>query len=171
MAAKDVLNAMVNAAPGQVDGLDNNLTNINAQISALQEQADAISTGILDVDATGLMVYLETIKLPEFQLIDPLASVYMGPNYNLINLTDWAILDSTANPLYEYLGVGWDDSTAIIQYITDWNFGYDYLTRELTSGATYGLLPQIATLGSAISILTNNRDKIEDSIDVFGRYI
>ena len=167
MAAKDVLNAMVNEAPGQVATLDSNIGTINDQVDSLQEKADAIREGVMDIDTTSLTLYLLNVKLPT---IPGGSTLDIGPDYDVINITDWRILDSTAVPIYEYLGVGWDGDTSITEWITDWAFAYDYLTRALTSGATYGLYPQIAVLNDALNILTNNRDKIDDSIDVLSRY-
>ncbi len=167
MSAQDILNAMLNAAPDQVINLESNIQSIDEQIAELQLQATAIEEGILDVDATALIVYLESVKLPTFP---PGSTVVIGSNYNVINLTDWSI-DGTSAPRYEYLGVGWDSDAVITQLITDWAFGYDYLTRALISGATYGIYPQIAALGSAKSLLETNQAKIEASIDVLGRYV
>jgi len=168
MSAQDILNAMLNAAPDQVVNLESNIQSIDEQIAELQLQATAIEEGILDVDATALIVYLETVKLPTFP---PGSTVVIGSNYNVINLTDWSIDSTSSDPLYEYEGVGWDSDAYIIQLISDWNFGYDYLTRALVSGATYGIYPQIAALSSAKSLLETNQTKIEASIDVLGRYV
>jgi len=44
------------------------------------------------------------------------------------------------------------------------------LTRPLTSGATYGLIPYKANLNSAISILTNNKNKLDNSVSYFEDY-
>ncbi len=167
MSAQDILNAMLNAAPDQVSNLENNIQSIDAQIAELQLQADAIEDGILEVDATSLEIYLVTVKLPTFP---PGSTVVIGSNYNVINLTDWSI-DGTSGPIYEYLGTGWDSDATITQLITDWAFGYDYLTRTLISGATYGIYPQIAALGTAKSLLETNQAKIEASIDVLGRHV
>jgi len=167
MAAKDILNAMVNAAPGQVDTLDSNIATINDQADGLQEEATAIREGVMDVDSSSLIIYLVNVKIPTSF---PGSTLVLGPDYNVINITDWALVDSTALPVYEYLGVGWDGDASIIEWINDWAFGYDYLTRALTSGATYGLNPQIAVLNDASSILTNNRDKIDDVIHLFHVY-
>jgi hypothetical protein len=165
MSARDILNEMVNAAPDQVGALESNIQSIDDQISDLTDEANAIEEAILEVDATALIIYLESTKVPSG------GSLVLGADYNVTNITDWQVLDSTANPVYEYLGVGWDGDTYIIQLITDWAFGYDYLTRTLISGATYGIYPQISALSSAKSILEANKTKIEDSIDVLGRYI
>ena len=172
MASQDILNGMRNAAPDQVINLENNIQAISDQVDGLQAEAAAIEDGILDVDATALLIYLDSTKVEEFQLINPAATLEIGPDYNVINITDWRIFDSTSSDtIYEYAGVGWDGDPLITQLVTDWAFGYDYLTRPLVSGATYGIYPQIAALISAKSLLETNQAKIDASIDIFERYI
>jgi hypothetical protein len=91
--------------------------------------------------------------------------------------------------VYEYLGTGWDGDTIIVQYQDDWDFGCDYLHHPLgvpadgdnspdcvlrvASGvqSSYGLYPRIASLNTAKTIVTNNQTKVDDSEDVFDRYL
>lgn len=171
MSAQDILNAMLNAAPDQVGALASNVEAINQQIVELTAQANAIEEGILEVDATALIIYLNDVKLVEFQVTEPFATLVIGASYNVINISDWEILDASANVIYKYLGVGWDGDAFITELVTDWAFGYDYLTRPLVSGATYGIYPQISSLSDAKSLLETNKAKIEASIDVLGRYV
>jgi hypothetical protein len=113
-------------------------------------------------------------------------SLYIGPDYDSLNLTDWAVLDATAVPVYEYLGTGWDGDATIIQYQDDWDFGCDYLNHPLgvvptgpacvmrvapTAVASYGIIPNTDALTSAKTILTNNQTKIDDSKATFSRYL
>lgn len=167
-AASDKLREMINNVEDQVDAIDSSITQIQAQIDELDEQDDAIVDGILNVDATSLQIYLEDVKRPEF----PGSIVDIGPTYNVIGygneLTDWALIDSTTlNPVYVYEGVGWDDSTAVTNFVTSWDFGNDYLTRPLTTGASYGIRPYKVALEDAKDILEENKNKIETSEDVF----
>jgi len=167
-AASDKLREMIDNVEDQANAIDSSITQIQAQIDELNEEDDAIVDGILDPVSTDLEAYLNSEKLPNF----PDGVLFIGPTYNVITygneLTDWAILDSTtADVLYEYQGIGWDDSTAITNFVNDWNFGNDYLTRPLTSGASYGIRPYRASLESAKSILQENKDKIEESEIVF----
>ncbi len=167
-AASDKLREMIDNVEDQVESIDSSITQVQAQIDELQEQDDAIVDGILDVVAPDLETYLNDVKLPEF----PGGVVDIGPTYNVIGygteLTDWAIIDSTTlNQIYVYEGVGWDDSTAITNFVTSWNFGNDYLTRPLTTGASYGIRPYKTALEDAKDILNANKNKLETSEDVF----
>ncbi|MEE9571902.1 MAG: hypothetical protein V3W20_02510 [Candidatus Neomarinimicrobiota bacterium] len=167
-ASSDKLREMINNVEDQVEGIDSSITQIQAQIDDLQAQDDAIVDGILDIVAPDLETYLNDVKLPGF----PGGELIIGPTYNVIEyeaeLTDWEIRDSTSlNPLYQYEGIGWDGDTDIISFVTEWDFGNDYLTRPLTTGASYGIRPYKASLESAKSLLEDNKDKIEESETVF----
>jgi hypothetical protein len=167
-AASDKLREMVNNVEDQVEAIDSSITQIQAQIDELNEQDDAIVDGVLDIVAPALETYLEDVKRLEF----PGSIVDIGPTYNVIGygneLTDWALIDSTTlNPVYVYEGIGWDDSTAIIAFVTEWDFGNDYLTRPLTTGASYGIRPYREALEDAKDLLEENKDKIEASETVF----
>ncbi len=52
----------------------------------------------------------------------------------------------------------------------DFSFGNDYITRPLDTGASYGLDGLIAAYGSGKSIVTANKTKVADSVDVLERY-
>ena len=172
--ASDKLRDMIDTADEQVNNINGSVDQVQVQIDDLQTEDDAIVDGMLDPVADELQTYLNDVKLPEFQLIDPWATLQIGPQYNVIGYTnqliDWRILDSSANIMYEYSGVGWDGDTTIIDLLDEWDFGNDYLTRPMTSGATYGIRPYKASLNSAKSILQSNADKITDSKDAFERF-
>ena len=170
-AASDKLREMVNNVEDQVEAIDSSITQIQAQIDELNEQDDAIVDGILDVVSPDLETYLEDVKRPEF----PGSIVDIGPTYNVIGygneLTDWALIDSTTlNPVYVYEGIGWDSDNTIITFVTNWDFGNDYLTRPLTTGASYGIRPYKEALEDARDLLEENKAKIEASETVFEGY-
>ena len=101
-----------------------------------------------------------------------------GSTYNdLVNistatLTDWTVVDSTGNILYRYLGAGWDNDSTITKYISDWDFGKDYLIHPLTTfDGTYGIYPNIDIMTKAQTTIQGARDKINDSESVLEDYI
>jgi len=170
-AESDKLREMINNVEDQVEATQSSINQIQAQINELDEQDNAIVDGILNIVAPDLETYLNDVKLLDF----PAGEVYIGPTYNVIGygneLTDWAIIDTTTSAtIYEYEGTGWDDSTTIIAFVTEWNFGNDYLTRPLTSGASYGIRPYKTALEDARSLLEENKDKVEESETVFEEY-
>lgn len=169
--ASDKLRDMIDTADEQVDNINGSVDQVQVQIDELQEEDDAIVDGMLNPVASDLQTYLNDVKLPNYE---PGSSVVIGPQYNVIGytnqLTDWWIIDSTGNTVYQYAGIGWDSDPEIIAFLDEWDFGNDYLTRPMTSGATYGIRPYKANLNSAKSILQSNADKIEDSKDAFERF-
>lgn len=172
--ASDKLKNMIDVADEQVTNINGNVEQIQAQIDELQEEDDAIVDGMLNPVADELQTYLNDVKLPDFQAIDSGATLDIGSQYNVIGynnqLTDWKILDSTAGVMYEYNGIGWDGDMTIIGLIDEWDFGNDYLTRPLTSGASYGVRPYKTNLNNAKGILQSNADKITESKDAFNRF-
>lgn len=174
MSSADILRDMIDNVDDQTDHIGVNVGQIQDQIDDLQEQYDAIEDGVTDVTTNELTDYLTNTKLPEFQLIVPEAVLEFGPDYNKIEygnaLDDWRIVDASANILYEYNGIGWDSDQVIIDLMDEWDFGNDYLTRPLTSGASYGLGPYISNLNTAKGILNENSSKLTDSKTVFERF-
>lgn len=172
--ASDKLREMIDVADDQVDRINTNVGQIQDQVDELQDQDDAIVDAMTDPVADELEDYLTNTKLPQFQLIDPGAYLELGPDYNKIEyglaLDDWRILDSSANVMYEYNGIGWDADAQIIGWLDEWDFGNDYLTRPLTSGAAYGIRPTKTNLNVAKGILEENADKITDSKAAFDRF-
>jgi len=112
--------------------------------------------------------------------------VRIGSGYNSTNLTDWSVQVITFVPppppppivpgtyvwvdVYS-LTVNWDSNAQVLELISDWNYGYDLLTKELDTGGTYGLYANIANTNIAISLLNTNKNKVDAGDDVYSRYI
>jgi 6-phosphogluconolactonase (cycloisomerase 2 family) len=74
--------------------------------------------------------------------------------------------------LYEYEGIGWDNDSIIIKYISDWDFGKDYLIHPLiTFDGDYGIYPNIDIFTKAKTTIEGTKDKITDSEEVLEYYI
>jgi hypothetical protein len=63
------------------------------------------------------------------------------------------------------------DDTTIDTLVDDFDFANDYLIRPLITGASYGLIPNRDNLSFALSILNANKNKVENTPDVFNDYI
>jgi len=172
------LRQMRDAVDDQVDALANSIVQVEEQIVELAEQADALETEITTPDEASAVDLLENTIL-----IDKGGDyVEYGPTFGLIswspkgNLTDWAIkIDTTAGPVTIYIYTS-GDYPDLDQWVSDYAFGNDYLTRPLVSSglgteASYGIYPSIASLNTGKEYLDNNKDKVEASEDVFNRYI
>lgn len=179
-----ILGGMVDVADEQAENTQSSIDQVQDQIDEITEQIDGIENGmcykISDSTSGDLTLYLDGTKLTEIEVLygDPgntPFSVDYGDNYGKIDyddggVTDFSIVDSTGNIMYEYSGVNWDNDPYIIKLVGDFAFGNDYLTRPLTSGASYGLYPKLEALTSAKNLLQSNKNKIVDSKTVFGDY-
>ena len=180
----DKLREMIVDAPDKSDNLANSISQVTDIRDEVNEEISAVQSGMLASAQAQMTAYLTTVKLPFFQLTQPTAVLQFGGTYGTIvystgNITDWEIFYMTtpvlpATPvkvvLYAYQGAGWDNDALIIGWADDYSFGNDYLTRPLDTGATYGLIPYKTNLNSAITILTNNKNKIDDSVSYFEDY-
>ena len=180
----DKLREMVSDAETNSENLADQISQIENSRDDTTDEISAVENGMCGVDETDMTAYLTNVKLPEFQVAQPTAVLSFGGTYGDIdystgNITDWEIYYMTvpvlpATPvkvvLYEYNGTGWDSDSDIITLVDHFEFGNDYLTRPLTSGATYGLIPYKSNLNSAIDILTENKDKVDDSISYLEPY-
>jgi len=159
------LREMINNADDQVASIDDSTAQIQTQIDEYEEQRDSIQYGLMDQIANiDLTSYLELAKTPEGGYIT------FGDDYGILNVTDWIIYDGTHVPVYEYGGVGWDDDPTILDFISKWNFGYDYINHAFDVTGTYGLQAKIDQLYDALGLLQSNRSKIGTSKNVFENY-
>jgi hypothetical protein len=174
----DKLREMINDAPDQSDNLANNISQVQDISDELQEQIDAVQDGLCGVAETDARTYIENTIMPAVGGDYVTYGATFGTiNYTTGNITDWEIYQvqvvppgSSAIPdvlVYTYTPGDYPD---LDQLVDDYDFGNDYLTRPLTSGATYGLIPYKANIDTAISILGENKDKIDDSIGTFENY-
>jgi len=85
------------------------------------------------------------------------------------NITDWVFKDEFNHIVYS-LNVNFDNDPYILRLIEKFEFTIDYLTREYTTGATYGLLPSRNALVDAKKLLIENKEKINNSLDIFEDY-
>jgi hypothetical protein len=180
---QDTLKEMIDNVSSTVSSLIDTISQLDTYIVAIQEQINAITHAVTDVCQAAVEDILTTIKLPTFGAG---AYVEYDSTYGDISygndLTGWRILIPAAPPIfpappdpdivvYEYEGVGWDDDPTITKSVSDWDFGNDYLTRLLTTGASYGLMPFQNNLSAAKSMLQENINKLQASETIFTDYI
>lgn len=175
------LTSMIKKAPGQVEGLLENVDALTEEISALTEQRNAIQNGVCGQTKSN------AVDLLENTILDEKGGDYVlyGPTFGIIsygdaaadpdpippgNLTDWAIVKEILlipTPIYVYTPGDYED---LDQWVSDYSFGNDYITRPLTEGASYGFNANISTLSTGKSILEANASKVNASMDVMSRY-
>lgn len=187
-ADSDKLREMIVDAPDKSDNIANGVSQITDVRDEVNEEISAVQNGMCGSAQTQMTNRLTTVKLPFFQLTYPTAILSFGASYGtnawsdpgpVGNITDWEIYYMTivvppAVPvkvvLYKYLTTGWDGDADIIAWANGYHFGNDYLTRPLDTGATYGLIPYRDNLNTAISILTENKAKVDSSVSFFEPY-
>jgi prefoldin subunit 5 len=163
------LTSMAKAAPSQVEAINTSISSVEDSISDLTKQKNAIENGVCGSAKTQATDIIENIIL-----VDKGGDhVSYGPTFGVIqwapsgNLTDWVILDATNVPIYSYVSGDYPD---LDELVDDYDFGNDYLTRPLISGATYGLEDSISSLQNASNLLNENMNKIADSQAIFEKY-
>lgn len=161
----DTLRSMINNADDEVDSLDDATAQIITQIEELEQQRNGILYGMMDPVAIDLSSYLEVVKVPDEGGVG--GYIVFGLDYGEINVTDWIIYDVLDNPVYIYQGTGWDGDTDIIEWVSQWNFCYDYINHEFGVTGTYGLQSRIDQLYDALDLILANKSKIENSKTVF----
>lgn len=177
----EILGGMVDVADEESENLDTSIDQVQEQIDSYNEKIDGVENGMCAVAENDLTGYLDGTKLIEIQNLygNPSNipfSVEYGVNYGTIDytnggITDFGIIDSTGNIMYKYNGINWDSDGYIIKRVDDYAFGNDYLTRPLTSGASYGLYPNLANMTTAKNILQSNKSKIDNSKTAFEDYL
>lgn len=175
---EEILREMVDDVEGQVENLEDQIGQINQRIDEIEGEISVIENTVMTKAANELEGYLDSTKVLELDQIHGAGcSVIIGPHYNDIanidtaNLTDWRIVDSIGNTVYQYLGIGWDNDSIVIGYIDDWDFGEDYLTHPLnTFDGDYGLYANLAALVLARTTLTATKDKMAASESVLADY-
>jgi hypothetical protein len=186
MTTEQTLQEMVDVADEQVEDIGASIGSIDDQIADLTEKYNAIEAEVTDVCEANLVDRLTNVKLPYFQGTNPGAYLEYDAGFGDIGygntLTGWRIKVAAPPPippappdpdiiLYEYEGVGWDSDPYIIQWVEDWDFSNDYMTKPLGTGGTYGISPMISSLNMGKTLLESNQTKIQDSKSVFSRYI
>ncbi|MFW9871769.1 MAG: hypothetical protein ACFFG0_01620 [Candidatus Thorarchaeota archaeon] len=178
--SSEILRQMINNVESQSENLESSITQVDEQIDDLTDQIDGVQNGMCAVAEFELTAYMDGTKVPALEILYggmfTIPFVFTpGANYGTINystggITDWTVKDDDGTTVYEYEGDNWDSDSIISTLISDYSFGNDYLTRPLTDGATYGLIPSKTNLETAKSILQENKDKIDASETAFEDY-
>jgi len=92
--------------------------------------------------------------------------IVYGGTYNVTNISDWTIEENPGSyVLYQYLGTGWDSDEIITKAVSDWSVCYSLLTDEIM-----GVNNMISRMGSAITLITNQKNLIQSRNNFLGDY-
>jgi len=81
-------------------------------------------------------------------------------------------IDSTLSQVskfyYSYIS---GDDTTVDDYKTSWDFGHDYIIQPLGTAGTYGTKDMLAKLNSAKTMIQTTKQKINNSISIFSKFL
>ncbi len=165
---QQTLQSLINNSEDTCENIDDSITLIDNQIDEIQTQIDGIENGMINPILSDMSAILE-IKMIEFNgnIID-----LSGVGYGITTIDNFLIIDSTTSTtVYEYEGINWDSDPDIIQYITEFDWAYDYLYKEIDENGTYGLYPKLLQLQMGKSLLEANKLKYQESTTKFSRFV
>jgi len=177
--ATNKLTSMIKETPEISAALENSIASVQTEITDLTQQKSAVTSICNTTEADARDLLENTILIDKGGDYVAYGSTFGSIQFSPAgNLTDWAIIKliipplpappiPVPTPIYTYTPGDYPD---LDQWTEDFTFSSDYITRPLTEGATYGLTPNIDTLGAGKDILENNKDKVDDSVAVFSRY-
>jgi hypothetical protein len=178
------LGSMLKNAPDQSTAVQSSIDTVSNQITELGEQSTALQTSLTDVAETNAIDIIENTILPNY----PGGYVIYGPGFGTIawsdpgpigNISNWGIwrnivpvpppiLPAVPTLIYPYTPGDYPD---LDQLVADYVFGNSYITRPLTTGASYGLNPSIAALGIAKNLLEENKSILDQSVNILPNYV
>jgi hypothetical protein len=181
------LTTMAQNAPELSANIGQSISTIDDALDELDSQRDAVQVGVCGTTKTLAIAYID-VMLGILRLVEPTAYFSPGPGFGTIawsdpgpigNLSEWGFYKLIPNPippflppfipfLLYYYTPGIDPILDVL--VDDYAFGNDQLTRPLTDGATYGLIPNLDVLGTGRSILRENQDKLDAAPAVYNRY-
>lgn len=182
------LNEMYRKIPDQVDAMSENIGQLEDIRDELAEQTAAIEDAVLDVTEADLTIYLSTIKLIELSILwPPVPGVFgpllltFGPNYGAIDyatggITDWQYTQvNLVFPFIPPFFVRYVYTPAadpqIDQWVNDYAYSNNYLTKPLDTGGTYGLYENIIQINTGLGVLNANKNAVAAGEAVFSRYL
>jgi len=195
------LEEVFDAAPENLQGIDNSIASIDLRIADLQELKDDITFRILWVTRTIVIEWIEA-KVAELIANDPDAngsgdilaeydytvdSTYWNgqstqPVGTILNLQDWQIRKRTRtainkswsswNTVYDWTNIIVDAVTDVIDASTQFDYGWDYIIQDpIDQDGTYGINANMDALSIGKTILEYDKAKVEDSLDILPVFV
>ena len=136
-----------------------------------------VSSTEFECDGDQTLIFIEDLEILCDLLIESKTSTVgtstydVGTDKTTVIISD-EILDSDLSQIwklvYEYVE---GDDTTIDNHITNWNFVHDYIMTPLGLSGTYGTQDTIAKLNDAKGLLLLNKEKYEDSVEIFSHFV
>ena len=174
MSDKTKLQAMVAEYPTSIENLQKSLDSIDALITDLTEQKEAIQNVVMSELTSASTVYL-TEKAESF---DGTHSFCTSGGYGTSNLTDWAIVSGGCVGPHTVVfksgnlsptPSGGGDALQIERQ-SDFAEAYDHITATVGLGGTYGINDTISNMQTGRSIVVINKNKIETILGIYSEH-
>lgn len=174
MSDKLKLIGMVNSYPTSIENLEKSIDSIDALITDLTEQKQAIQNVVMSELTSASTVYL-TDKAASFEGTH---SFCTSGGYGTSNLTDWAIVSGgcvgshtvvfkSSNLSPTPSGEG---DALQIERQSDFAEAYDHITATVGLGGTYGINDTISNLQTGRGIVVINKNKIETILGIYSEH-
>jgi len=164
------LSEMISAYEQKVTDLTVGLTSISASIVDLQDQVSAAENTLSDITSA-----TDAWGAAKASTLSSMYTFCSSGSYGVSNLTEWAIVSGGCTPPH-FIMYTWTDVTCAgepDQWFRKLDFDsiYDHINDSVDVSGTYGLEANITNLQTAESVLEADKDKYEELIQTYGRYI
>ena len=176
---------MVDGYPEQIQNQEDSITELTAIAADLQEQREAIENVVLAPNVPLSDAYVEAKRI---ELLGDFTT--FGVTYGVSDISDWSIwqngipipnptpppLTLPGVPILLFTGAMLD-GTGSAADIAQWNrqndyaAAYNHIHQDLGTDGTYGIAPTRDSVNTGKSIVTKNKDKIEQVDEIYTRYL
>ena len=172
------LSDMLATFPTQIEQLENTVTQMGEQISALTEKKEVFDNILSKMKDTAEDI-LDSFK-EYFETENPDCVIETFGGFGTTNLTDFRILDEPGGSvILEYLGEGWDEIVTALPEAVDtltmameqFDFSFDFLNKPLGLEGTYGINDMISKMTQGKNIIEANKSKFEEAVVKFTELI
>lgn len=173
------LREMVSEYPDTIEDLEDSIDSLSTLVTGLSAERAAIENIVLSALVSASDAYLaqKALDLTGVSCVDISCSVCTSGGYGDSNITEWAIVSGGCGGMHNVVWTDTDvsssgESADAAQYERQQDFAeaYDHIHASLGVNGTYGIQENINNLITGRSILTNNKDKIEDVLAIYSQY-
>jgi hypothetical protein len=175
MSDKTKLAAMVAEYPSSIENLGKSIDSIDALITDLTEQKQAIQNVVMSELTSASNVFLAEKTATYTGTYDYCTS----GGYGTTNLTDWAIVSGSCLGIYNVvfksanLSATPSGGSEALQIERQEQFAeaYDHITATIGLGGTYGINDTISNLQTSRGIVVINKAKIETVLEIYSEHL
>ena len=175
MSDYDVFQEIVDVLPDTISNLNTGIDELNISIDGLIDEKSAIEWS-MSVMTTGASAWMDW----KANDLNPAYTVETSGSWSVCNLTEWAIVDLTANRNNSVIYSDTDVTSAspptlaeTQQYNRQTGFpeSYDHIHKVNSLTGTYGIDARKSGLNTGLSLMEDNRDKYKTVLKVYDRVL